>query len=179
MVRRSGSPSKTPANEVFDGRPPSRVLKVIQTGPITNHVNIVPQRNGTFAYVTIGGLNEVKVFRTGDFSQVATIRGRRAAARNLAVWRRNTRLCRAREWRRSRCHRYTSNKVIATIPSARRRKRWSTSPGPCRKVRERRTCSRSALPVKPFISHSRRRPHACNRSPIPALRSSIKASYKC
>ena len=26
-----------------------------------------------FAYVTVGGLNEVKVFRTDDFSQVATI----------------------------------------------------------------------------------------------------------
>ena len=29
--------------------------------------------NGTFAYVTIGGLNEVKVFRTDNFEQVATI----------------------------------------------------------------------------------------------------------
>ena len=28
---------------------------------------------GTFAYVTIGGTNEVKVFRTDDFSQAATI----------------------------------------------------------------------------------------------------------
>lgn len=26
-----------------------------------------------FAYVTVGGLNEVKVFRTSDFQQVATI----------------------------------------------------------------------------------------------------------
>jgi YVTN family beta-propeller protein len=59
--------------EVFDARPPFTVLKVLDTGPITNHVNIVHNANGTFAYVTIGGLNEVKVFRTGDFSQVATI----------------------------------------------------------------------------------------------------------
>src|SRR5208282_164699 len=29
--------------------------------------------NGMFAYVTIGGLNEVKVFRTDNFQQVATI----------------------------------------------------------------------------------------------------------
>src|SRR6202023_3188776 len=29
--------------------------------------------SGTFAYVTIGGLNEVKVFRTDDFSLAATI----------------------------------------------------------------------------------------------------------
>jgi YVTN family beta-propeller protein len=49
------------------------VLKSIQTGPITNHVNIIHNAQGTFAYVTVGGLNEVKVFRTSDFSSVATI----------------------------------------------------------------------------------------------------------
>lgn len=58
---------------VFDARPPFAVLKSIDTGPITNHVNFARNANGTFAYVTIGGLNEVKVFRTDDFSQVATI----------------------------------------------------------------------------------------------------------
>jgi YVTN family beta-propeller protein len=59
--------------EVFNAQAPFNVLKVLDTGPITNHVNIVHNANGTFAYVTIGGLNEVKVFRTSDFSQVATI----------------------------------------------------------------------------------------------------------
>jgi YVTN family beta-propeller protein len=59
--------------EVFDAQPPFSVLKVLNTGPITNHVNIVHNANGMFAYVTVGGLNEVKVFRTDDFSQVATI----------------------------------------------------------------------------------------------------------
>jgi YVTN family beta-propeller protein len=59
--------------QVFDGRPPFGVLKTLDTGPITNHVNIVRNANGMFAYVTVGGLNEVKVFRTDDFSQVATI----------------------------------------------------------------------------------------------------------
>src|SRR5260370_276507 len=58
---------------VFDAQPPFAVLKSIDTGPITNHVNIVHNPNGTFAYVTVGGLNEVKVFRTDDFSQVAAI----------------------------------------------------------------------------------------------------------
>jgi YVTN family beta-propeller protein len=58
---------------VFDAQPPFSVLKSIDTGPITNHVNIVHNANGTLAYVTVGGLNEVKVFRTDDFSQVATI----------------------------------------------------------------------------------------------------------
>ena len=51
----------------------SRCSRLIDTGPITNHVNIVHNANGSFAYVTVGGLNEVKVFRTSDFAQVATI----------------------------------------------------------------------------------------------------------
>jgi YVTN family beta-propeller protein len=59
--------------EVFNARPPFNLLTSLDTGPITNHVNIVHNTNGTFAYVTIGGLNEVKVFKTDDFSQVATI----------------------------------------------------------------------------------------------------------
>src|SRR5919112_3662270 len=59
--------------EVFDAHPPFSVLKTIDTGPITNHVNIVHNAKGTFAYVTVGGLNEVQVFRTDNFSKVATI----------------------------------------------------------------------------------------------------------
>ncbi|WP_394787152.1 YncE family protein [Rhodoferax sp.] len=58
---------------VFDARPPFSVIKSFDTGPITNHVNFVTNKKGSFAYVTIGGLNQVKVFRTDDFSQVATI----------------------------------------------------------------------------------------------------------
>src|SRR6201987_4252000 len=63
----------TGKTEVFDAKPPFTVLKVLDTGAITNHVNIAHNAKGTFAYVTIGGMNEVKVFRTSDFSQVATI----------------------------------------------------------------------------------------------------------
>ena len=59
--------------QVFDGQPPFALLKTLDTGPITNHVNIVRNANGMFAYVTIGGLNEIKVFRTDNFEQVATI----------------------------------------------------------------------------------------------------------
>jgi YVTN family beta-propeller protein len=58
---------------IFAARPPFDVLKVIDTGPITNHVNLIRTPRGQFAYVTIGGLNQVKVFRTEDFEQVATI----------------------------------------------------------------------------------------------------------
>jgi YVTN family beta-propeller protein len=59
--------------QVFDARPPFSILKTLDTGPITNHVNFVRNAQGTLAYVTVGGLNEVKVFRTDDFSKVATI----------------------------------------------------------------------------------------------------------
>lgn len=58
---------------VFDARPPFAVIKSIDTGPITNHVNFAKTAKGTFAYVTVGGLNQVKVFRTDDFSAVTTI----------------------------------------------------------------------------------------------------------
>ena len=63
----------TGKTQVFSARPPFDVLKTLDTGPITNHVNIVHNANGTFAYITIGGLNEIKVFRTDTFEQVATI----------------------------------------------------------------------------------------------------------
>ncbi len=59
--------------QVFDARPPFALLRTIDTGPITNHVNFAHNANGTFAYVTVGGLNLVKVFRTDTFAQVATI----------------------------------------------------------------------------------------------------------
>src|SRR5215472_13013527 len=63
----------TGKTQVFGAQPPFALLKTLDTGPITNHVNIVRNANGMFAYVTIGGLNEVKVFRTDNFAQVATI----------------------------------------------------------------------------------------------------------
>src|ERR1700744_3602859 len=63
----------TGKTQVFNAQPPFNVLRTIDTGPITNHVNIVRNAHGQFAYVTIGGLNEVKAFRTDDFGLVATI----------------------------------------------------------------------------------------------------------
>src|SRR5262249_27024795 len=48
-------------------------LRVLETGPITNHVNFAQTARGTFAYVSVGGLGEVQVYRTDDFSKVATI----------------------------------------------------------------------------------------------------------
>jgi YVTN family beta-propeller protein len=58
---------------VFDAHPPFAVLKTLDTGPITNHVNFAHNSKGLFAYVTVGGLNVVKVFRLPDATPVATI----------------------------------------------------------------------------------------------------------
>jgi YVTN family beta-propeller protein len=63
----------TGKTQVFDARPPFSLLKTLDTGPITNHVNFVVSPLGQFAYITVGGLNEVQVFRTDDFSKVASI----------------------------------------------------------------------------------------------------------
>jgi YVTN family beta-propeller protein len=58
---------------VFNASPPFNVIKTIETGPITNHVNIVRNSRGQFAYVTVGGLNLIRVFRTDNLEQVAAI----------------------------------------------------------------------------------------------------------
>jgi YVTN family beta-propeller protein len=58
---------------VIEAKPPFATLKIIDTGPITNHVNFAENAHGHFAYVTVGGRNEVQVFRRDDFSRVATI----------------------------------------------------------------------------------------------------------
>jgi YVTN family beta-propeller protein len=58
---------------VFDAKPPFTVLRSIPTGAITNHVNFARTPSGQFAYVTVGTEDVVKVFRTTDFEQVATI----------------------------------------------------------------------------------------------------------
>jgi len=60
--------------QVFNARPPFNVITILDTGPLTNHVNIARNAHGQFAYVTIGGLNQVKVFTTADQpAQIATI----------------------------------------------------------------------------------------------------------
>ncbi len=60
--------------QVLNAKPPFADITVLDTGPITNHVNIVRNANGQFAYITVGGLNEIKVFTTTDHPElVATI----------------------------------------------------------------------------------------------------------
>jgi len=60
--------------QVFSAKPPFEQKALLETGPITNHVNFANNRNGKFAYVTIGGMNEVKVLHRGTTPElVATI----------------------------------------------------------------------------------------------------------
>jgi len=60
--------------QIYSAKPPFEQKAVLDTGPITNHVNFANNRNGKFVYVTIGGTNEVKAFRRGKTSElVATI----------------------------------------------------------------------------------------------------------
>jgi len=60
--------------QVFRAKPPFDQIALFDTGPITNHVNFVNNRNGKFAYLTIGGTNEVKAYRRGGKPElVATI----------------------------------------------------------------------------------------------------------
>jgi YVTN family beta-propeller protein len=60
--------------QIYSAKPPFEQKAVLDTGPITNHVNFANNRNGKFAYVTVGGANEVKVFRrAGTPELVATI----------------------------------------------------------------------------------------------------------
>jgi len=58
---------------VFNARPPFNVLREMETGPLTNHVNFAVTKKGQLAYVTIGGLNQVQVFSTDTFERIATI----------------------------------------------------------------------------------------------------------
>lgn len=58
--------------QVFNAEPPFEVLAVLDTGPITNHVNFARTAQGQFAYVTVGGMNQVKVFTTDATPRLVT-----------------------------------------------------------------------------------------------------------
>lgn len=58
--------------QVYKAKPPFEQTALLETGPITNHVNLVNNRNGKFAYVTIGGTNQVKVYRRGPNPELVT-----------------------------------------------------------------------------------------------------------
>jgi YVTN family beta-propeller protein len=55
----------TSKTQAFSAEPPFNQIAVLDTGPISNHVIFADNSNGKFVYVSIGGTNEVKVFRRG------------------------------------------------------------------------------------------------------------------
>ena len=60
--------------QVFSAKRPFEQKALLETGPITNHVIFVNNRNGKFAYVSIGGTNQVKAYRRGAVPElIATI----------------------------------------------------------------------------------------------------------
>ena len=63
----------TGKTQVFSAEAPFNVIATLDTGPITNHVNIVRNRQGQFAYVTVGGENVVKVLTTSDTPKLVAI----------------------------------------------------------------------------------------------------------
>ena len=63
--------------QVVSAKPPFQTLATLETGPITNHVTFVDNAKGHFAYITVGGKDEVLVYTrdAGSSPQlVATIK---------------------------------------------------------------------------------------------------------
>jgi len=49
--------------QIVSASPPFPTLAVLETGPITNHVTLVNNARGRFAYITVGGADQVLVYR--------------------------------------------------------------------------------------------------------------------
>ena len=61
--------------QVMSAHEPFNILATLDTGPITNHVALLENTDGHFAYVTVGGENVVKVYRRGEKPElIATIK---------------------------------------------------------------------------------------------------------
>jgi YVTN family beta-propeller protein len=48
--------------QVVSAKPPFQTMATLETGPITNHVTFVDNAKGHFAYITVGGKDEVLVY---------------------------------------------------------------------------------------------------------------------
>jgi YVTN family beta-propeller protein len=63
--------------QIVSASPPFHTLAVLETGPITNHVTLVNNSRGRFAYITVGGADQVLVYRRQSGSApelVATVK---------------------------------------------------------------------------------------------------------
>ena len=128
---------------VVDARPPFGTLTVIDTGPISNHVNFADTPRGRFAYVTVGGLNEVLVFRRDSFEKVAAIP---VGKLPHGIWPSGdgSRVYVGLENGDAMAAIDTAtNRVIAEVPVGQARRPWSTCREPSPQARGSKACSRS------------------------------------
>ncbi|ABF40985.1 40-residue YVTN beta-propeller repeat protein [Candidatus Koribacter versatilis Ellin345] len=56
----------TGKTQIISAQPPFKTIATLETGPITNHVTLIENSKGKFAYVTVGGKNEVLVYQRGS-----------------------------------------------------------------------------------------------------------------
>jgi YVTN family beta-propeller protein len=67
----------TGKTQVVSAKPPFQTLTTLETGPISNYVTFITNSSGRFAYISVGGTNQVLVYRRNIGSGpklVATIR---------------------------------------------------------------------------------------------------------
>ena len=93
---------------VFAAKPPFQVLRVLDTGPITNHVNFVRNAARTVRLCHDRRAESGEGLSHHRFRASRHHRGRRIAAWDLAFRRRHARLCRDREWRCGDRNRYVN-----------------------------------------------------------------------
>ena len=83
--------------QVVSAKPPFETLAVLETGPITNHVTFIANADGHFAYVSVGGKDEVLVYRRDAGSEPVAYRDRPCGRLPHGIWGSadgQTRLCR-------------------------------------------------------------------------------------
>ena len=99
----------------MSAEPPFKILATLDTGPLTNHVALVENAAGKFAYISIGAENVVKVFRRDERRELVATIPTGNIPRNLGIGRWNAGLCWPGE--SGYCRRWTrTNTIIATIP---------------------------------------------------------------
>ncbi|RYG53034.1 hypothetical protein EON80_33130, partial [bacterium] len=62
----------TGKTQVMNARPPFQILATLDTGPFSNHVALVDNARGKFAYITVGGQNVVKVYTREKIPRLVT-----------------------------------------------------------------------------------------------------------
>jgi DNA-binding beta-propeller fold protein YncE len=145
--------------QVMSAQPPFGIFATLDTGPITNHVTLVENSNGKFAYVTAGGENTGESFSPWRKSRNWSRRFRPAICRTHLGDRAMELAC-TLDWRDQDAViaiDTLANKILATIPIGQQPQALVYVPDAVAKRRRARTIWRHWLMrEKPRISLSRR-----------------------